>query len=118
MSMFEVPASIFGEQNPEYQRQYRTIHANEIRTYQSRWRKTSSKYNPLTPKHYREMLRSLLIQRDKVCGFCGLVVELKDASPDHIIPRSRGGGNEATNIRLAHRTCNMKHKVSKLAHGK
>lgn len=27
---------------------------------------------------------------------------------DHLVPRSRGGGNEAANLRLAHRRCNVR----------
>ena len=27
-------------------------------------------------------------------------------SIDHVVPRSKGGGSEATNVRLAHRRCN------------
>jgi hypothetical protein len=40
------------------------------------------------------------------CALCGEHVELKDASRDHIIPRSKGGGNGRNNIQLTHKSCN------------
>lgn len=41
-----------------------------------------------------------------ICADCGNYVELEDASRDHIIPRSKGGGNGRNNIQLMHKTCN------------
>lgn len=41
-----------------------------------------------------------------ICALCGEYVELKQASRDHIIPRSAGGGNGRDNIQLAHKYCN------------
>jgi DNA-directed RNA polymerase subunit RPC12/RpoP len=41
-----------------------------------------------------------------ICALCGEYVELIDASRDHIIPRSAGGGNGPDNIQLTHKKCN------------
>lgn len=41
-----------------------------------------------------------------ICALCGRYVEIEDASRDHIIPRSKGGGNGRDNIQLTHKTCN------------
>jgi 5-methylcytosine-specific restriction endonuclease McrA len=41
-----------------------------------------------------------------ICALCGNFVELSDASRDHIIPRSKGGGNGRDNIQLTHKSCN------------
>lgn len=43
---------------------------------------------------------------DGMCALCGEYVELEDASRDHIIPRSKGGGNGRNNIQLTHKSCN------------
>jgi hypothetical protein len=49
------------------------------------------------------------------CWLCGAAID--PAAPinsphrgtvDHLIPRSRGGGDEPTNLRLAHRRCNTR----------
>ena len=54
------------------------------------------------------VIKHLLMQRDKsICQICGEPVAFADASLDHIIPISRGGSDEATNIRLAHLFCNV-----------
>lgn len=50
-----------------------------------------------------------LYWRDKgICGICGQPVARKNASRDHIIPRSQGGPHDAFNMRLAHKKCNMR----------
>ena len=41
-----------------------------------------------------------------ICALCNEYVELQDASRDHIIPRSAGGGNGPDNIQLTHKRCN------------
>jgi hypothetical protein len=43
---------------------------------------------------------------DGICALCGEYVELEQASRDHIVPRSKGGGNGRNNIQLTHRNCN------------
>lgn len=59
-------------------------------------------------------LRTSIYERDGwVCQLCGDPVD-PDAAPrtrgyaslDHVIPRSRGGSDEASNLRLAHMGCN------------
>lgn len=58
--------------------------------------------------------RLAIYQRDCwVCGFCGGAVDpsLKSPDPwapslDHIIPRSKGGPDDETNLRIVHRYCN------------
>lgn len=57
-----------------------------------------------------------LMARDGTsCAICGVPVErsIKDHEDskyitfDHIIPRSKGGNDSMSNLRLAHRLCNM-----------
>lgn len=65
--------------------------------------------------------RSLIYERDGgICGLCHLPVDrsLKyphpgSATVDHIIPITRGGKDEASNLQLAHASCNLR-KQNKL----
>ncbi|MFN8021338.1 MAG: HNH endonuclease [Acidimicrobiales bacterium] len=57
-----------------------------------------------------------LAERDGwTCWLCGGDIDphLPSTSPagatiDHLVPRSRGGSNDAPNLRLAHRRCNVR----------
>lgn len=56
-----------------------------------------------------------IVKRDgSLCHLCGEPVNLDiEVGPwrptsDHVIPRSMGGGNELSNLRLAHASCNNK----------
>jgi hypothetical protein len=57
-----------------------------------------------------------IAERDEwTCWLCGGAVDPAappntptSATLDHVIPRSRGGGSEAGNLRLAHRRCNVR----------
>lgn len=42
------------------------------------------------------------------CHLCGKSVRREEATRDHLLPRSLGGSNRATNLRLAHMMCNAK----------
>jgi 5-methylcytosine-specific restriction endonuclease McrA len=42
------------------------------------------------------------------CGICGEQVDPTEFEVDHIVPISRGGTHELSNVQLAHRTCNRK----------
>lgn len=57
--------------------------------------------------------RLLVLAEETVCGLCGKPVDtsLPGTDPlgpcvDHITPRSRGGTNDRSNLRLAHTGCN------------
>ena len=66
------------------------------------------KGTPLVERHY-------IAERDKFrCGLCGGKVNMKLTHPDplfgsidHIIPLSRGGSNDLSNLQLAHLRCNL-----------
>jgi 5-methylcytosine-specific restriction endonuclease McrA len=56
-----------------------------------------------------------LYERDGgLCHICERAVRREDAEPDHVIPLSRGGSNDATNVKLAHVSCNRR-KSDKIA---
>ncbi len=58
--------------------------------------------------HGWRLLRKQIIARDGgLCAFCGLPGTLDDPiSVDHIIPRSKGGTDHPSNLRLLHRSEN------------
>lgn len=56
------------------------------------------------PSHIREFV----MRRDRMmCGLCGDPVPRGDVHLDHIVPWSRGGSDDASNLQVAHSLCNM-----------
>jgi len=41
------------------------------------------------------------------CHISGALITWKEASPDHVVPLSRGGARTLDNVKWAHRDCNM-----------
>lgn len=56
-----------------------------------------------------QWIKKQLIRRDgMMCGLCQEPIDsIKDATLDHIMPKSRGGTDTITNLRLAHKACNQ-----------
>lgn len=58
----------------------------------------------------REALKSLrkrLYEADPRCRYCGRLVRYGKSSLDHVVPVSRGGGDDPGNIVLACQHCNQ-----------
>lgn len=55
-----------------------------------------------------QMRRAVLERDGYVCGICGLEVDEADLHIDHIVPVSKGGANDLTNLQVTHSFCNMK----------
>lgn len=61
-------------------------------------------------------LANLVVGRyGSVCHLCGLPIDLSvprmepgGLSVDHVLPRSRGGTDDLSNLRPAHRRCNVR----------
>jgi 5-methylcytosine-specific restriction endonuclease McrA len=54
-------------------------------------------------------LRPQIIARDGyTCGLCKGPVEPQDLSIDHIIPITRGGGDDPDNLQVTHLICNVR----------
>lgn len=51
---------------------------------------------------------NLLARDEYSCQYCSVELSQKDATVDHIIPRSQGGGTSWENVVLACGTCNRK----------
>ena len=53
--------------------------------------------------------RKNILWRDKSkCQYCGVIEAPKDMTIDHVIPRSRGGGNTWSNLVTCCKKCNQK----------
>lgn len=53
--------------------------------------------------------RSILYSRDRnMCAYCGDVLEFKNLTIDHVLPKSRKGKNTWVNCVTACKTCNMR----------
>jgi 5-methylcytosine-specific restriction endonuclease McrA len=60
-------------------------------------------------RHEIRFSRSNIFTRDKhQCQYCGSVPDKSDLTLDHILPRSRGGGDSWENLVLACARCNVK----------
>ena len=58
-------------------------------------------------KKYRQRLRALIPQRHLLCYLCGeLILDQREFSLDHVIPKSKGGATEIWNLYPAHKYCN------------
>ena len=55
-------------------------------------------------------LRRQVLDRDKSCVYCGIVLDRYTAKIDHLIPRSRGGSDDLENLVLCCLPCNLQKK--------
>lgn len=53
-----------------------------------------------------KFMRHLCIQAKGQCQYCGMQVFHSTASIDHIVPKSKGGTHEVSNLRLCCSKCN------------
>lgn len=58
--------------------------------------------------HIRYSKRNILLRDKMKCQYCGIKCTNANATMDHIIPKSRGGGTSWTNIVTACHSCNNK----------
>lgn len=56
----------------------------------------------------RKQILRLLLERDNfVCGICNSeITDVSKCNIDHILPKSKGGSNQSTNLQPAHIKCN------------
>lgn len=82
-------------------------------------------------KFRKRWKRRLWREQKGICWLCDQPMGIHEATRDHVLPRSKGGGNERANLRLAHEVCNklrqnvdeaeareyVQAKLKKLVHG-
>lgn len=81
------------------------------------WRKRNPLRSMALVRDYQMRKRGVRIEkvsydaifaRDKgLCHICGMAVTVQDVHFDHVIPLSRGGLHQASNIKASHARCNM-----------
>lgn len=54
--------------------------------------------------------REVLLRDNYQCQMCGVVVHGKRAHVDHIVPKSKGGSDEVSNLRTLCVSCHSKHE--------
>lgn len=54
----------------------------------------------------RRIKTKMFSEQAEKCFWCQRAMQMTDASFDHLVPRSRGGGNALANLVLAHKACN------------
>lgn len=113
---------VYRRENRERVREYGRQHYWSNRDYYLAYSKKYVKVNPQKAieyvarrrarkygsKLYQIIDRRLVFTRDKgICWLCKLPVEEK-WELDHIVPLSKGGEHNYTNVAVAHRSCNAK----------
>lgn len=86
-------------------------------------RPATKQYRRAVGRHLRGMLDTTILQRRRdttyrmlakkhdgqvPCYCCGRHVPKQHATLEHIIPKSRGGTDEMSNLSISHRYCNNK----------
>ena len=93
--------------NSYYQKWY-SENRDSVLERNRRWRKENKYRSQSNTIAYRKIAIGLLLERDgHNCGVCGQPLN-GDAQTDHIVPRCIGGKDMSTNLRLAHRLCNIR----------
>jgi 5-methylcytosine-specific restriction endonuclease McrA len=54
-----------------------------------------------------QRLRAKLFAENSCCRYCSIELHYRRATLDHVIPRSRGGSNAISNLRISRKFCNM-----------
>jgi hypothetical protein len=76
------------------------------------WRKRTHYKSHTNSSDNKLMAINLLRQRDgNICGHCNMII-INDFSIDHVLPRCIGGKDNAENLRLVHKLCNIRRERS------
>lgn len=90
---------------PKYRRPRRGAAKTEdakARSMQTSWRFATNRTETLSIDAAKA-----LIKNPPKCPYCEIVIPWREFSIDHIIPKSKGGANDYTNLIWTCRTCNM-----------
>lgn len=63
-------------------------------------------HSGLNSRRKRRLKAKLLAEQDGVCFWCRQAMLPHESTFDHLVPRSRGGGNAQANLVMAHADCN------------
>ena len=77
-------------------------------TYQLPKTVVLKKYVKLPDRMYRPNRRNIFLRDNYTCAYCLKQLNSEELSIDHILPKSRGGGESWGNLITACKTCNAK----------
>ena len=96
------------EQQRELQREYQREYSNRPEVREHRRLKARERRHRLGGgRKHRRYWRQLNEKQSNRCALCNELMGA-DVTVDHIVPVSRGGGNEPENLQAAHRACNTR----------
>ena len=107
------------KKNIDYYKQRYQNNKKEMLAYHKRWYRNNTQRVRELERKYRARKREaegnflesefqyLLYQYDYKCAMCGRDLSPKITHRDHIVPLSRGGSNDITNIQPLCETCNL-----------
>ena len=79
-------------------------------TFQADVRECANILNSIDPAKRKPWLVEVILEmyadQNGLCALCGKHMDDGEYEVDHIVPHKYGGGNESTNIQLAHISCN------------
>jgi len=97
------------EKRKEYHDKWKADHPERIRAF---WKDNTNKRRAMKASadgsySYPEFL-SICDASGWLCVYCGCRLDVKTSTADHMIPLSRGGANDISNIALSCMSCNSK----------
>ena len=107
----------------EYMRAARTSNIEQVRAYQREYHRAYradpairkrlsdrelARYHRLGGHVHRRVLPALIERQANICGLCNALLpsDLAAIHVDHILPASKGGTNDVSNLQAAHAFCN------------
>lgn len=112
------------ERAKEARERWRQENPERYAAAKMRWQKAHPKERLEIENRRRVRLRSGVVEKIDVwtiyerdggrCHICGKRVAKRELSLDHLIPVSKGGPHVATNVRIAHRLCNVRRGVDRI----
>lgn len=104
------------EDRLEYQQAYAIAHHEQIVAYKKNNLSAHAERQRLRESNKQHVFdehvdRMTVFQRDEgICGICNKEASVDDFHVDHVVPLSKGGRHNYSNVQTAHPSCNCKKK--------
>ena len=90
------------EENPGYGREWREANPGKLRAY---WLKHGAARRGMEGEVSEELVTQMVVDQGGLCAYCEVSLE-GNFEVDHMLPVSRGGGHDWTNLAITCRPCN------------